>query len=42
MRDEAEVLASLAKLHEAYDDGQLSLDEFELRRDRLRAELQIS
>jgi hypothetical protein len=41
-RDEGETLAALAALHEAFEDGQLSLEEFEIRRDRLRAELAIS
>jgi hypothetical protein len=34
-------LDALAKLHVAYDDGQISLEDFEVRRDELRDSLQI-
>lgn len=39
--DQGAVLDALAKLHAAYDDGQISLDDFEVRRDELRNSLQI-
>jgi hypothetical protein len=39
--DEAAVLAELAELHAAFEDGTVSIDDFETRRDRLRARLQI-
>ncbi|HMG45096.1 MAG TPA: hypothetical protein VK611_27435 [Acidimicrobiales bacterium] len=39
--DQSAVLAALADLHAAYDDGQLSLDDFEVKRDELRNSLQI-
>jgi hypothetical protein len=37
---EAELLDKFAKLHQAFDDGQISLEDFELRRNELRARLQ--
>lgn len=37
--DEAQTLAALAALHEAYDDGRMSLEDFEARRDELRERL---
>lgn len=37
--DEAQTLAALAALHEAYDDGRMSLDDFEAQRDELRQRL---
>jgi hypothetical protein len=37
--DEAQTLAALAALHEAYDDGRISLDDFETQRDELRQRL---
>jgi hypothetical protein len=37
--DEAQTLAALAALHEAYDDGRISLDDFEAQRDELRQRL---
>jgi hypothetical protein len=37
--DEAQTLAALAALHEAYDDGRISLDDFEVQRDELRQRL---
>jgi hypothetical protein len=39
--DQATVLAALADLHAAYDDGQISLDDFEVKRDELRDKLRI-
>ena len=39
--DQAAVLAALADLHAAYDDGQMSLDDFEIKRDELRNSLRI-
>lgn len=39
--DQSAVLAALADLHAAYDDGQISLDDFEVKRDELRNSLQI-
>lgn len=33
--DEAAILAQLAELHEAYDAGNMSLDDFETRRAEL-------
>lgn len=38
--DEAATLAALAALHEAFDDGRMSMDEFEERRDMLTTRLQ--
>ena len=38
---EANVLAGLAALHAAYEEGTVSMDEFEDRRDQLRKQLQI-
>jgi hypothetical protein len=39
--DEARILAGLAALHAAFEEGSLSIDEFEDRRDQLRQRLQI-
>ena len=39
--DQSAVLAALADLHAAYDDGQISLDDFEVKRDELRNLLRI-
>ena len=39
--DQASVLDQLAKLHEAYDDGQLDLDDFEARRAELTSLLHV-
>jgi hypothetical protein len=39
--DQEAILAALAELHAAYDDGQISLDDFEVRRDELRNSLQV-
>jgi hypothetical protein len=36
---EADLLDKFAKLHQAFDDGQISLEDFELRRNELRARL---
>jgi hypothetical protein len=38
--EEAVILARFATLHRSFDSGQISLDEFELRRDELRSQLQ--
>jgi hypothetical protein len=34
-------LDRFAKLHAAFDDGQIGLEDFELRRNELRARLQV-
>jgi hypothetical protein len=39
--EEADLLDRFAKLHAAFDDGQISLEDFELRRNELRARLQV-
>jgi hypothetical protein len=39
--DESDVLASLAKLHEAYDNEQIDFDTFEERRAELMSRLKI-
>jgi len=39
--DQSTVLAALADLHAAYDDGQISLDDFEVKRDELTSLLRI-
>lgn len=39
--DQAAVLAQLAELHTAFDDGEMSLDDFEARRDELTSQLRI-
>jgi hypothetical protein len=39
--DQAAVLAQLAALHTSYDDGEISLEDFEARRDELRNSLRI-
>jgi hypothetical protein len=39
--DQAAVLAQLAALHASYDDGEISLEDFETRRDELRNSLRI-
>jgi hypothetical protein len=39
--DQSKVLDQLAKLHEAYDDGQLDLDDFEARRAELTSLLHV-
>jgi hypothetical protein len=39
--DQATVLAQLAELHAAFDDGKMSLDDFEARRDELTSQLRI-
>jgi hypothetical protein len=39
--DEGDVLASLAKLHEAYDNEQIDFDTFEERRAELMSRLRI-
>lgn len=39
--DQATILAQLAALHSSYDDGEISLDDFETRRDELRSLLRV-
>jgi hypothetical protein len=39
--DESEILNKLAQLQTAFDDGRLSLDDFETQRDNLRDRLTI-
>jgi hypothetical protein len=39
--DESTVLAQLADLHAAFDDGRISFDDFELRRAELTSQLRI-
>ncbi len=39
--DQAKVLAQLAELHAAFDDGKLDLDAFEARKDELTSLLRI-
>jgi hypothetical protein len=39
--DQAAVLAQLAALHASYDEGEISLEDFEARRDELRNSLRI-
>ena len=39
--DQEGVLAALARLHQAYDDGEVGLDDFEVRRDELRSRLRV-
>jgi hypothetical protein len=39
--DQEAILAELAELHAAFDDGKMSLDDFEARRDELRSALRI-
>ena len=39
--DQAEVLAQLAELHAAFDDGKMGLEDFEARRDELTSQLRV-
>ncbi len=39
--DQEGVLAALASLHQSYDDGEVGLEDFELRRDELRSRLRV-
>jgi uncharacterized protein YqfA (UPF0365 family) len=39
--NEAAIIAGLTALQEAFDDGQMSIEEFETRRDELRNQLII-
>jgi hypothetical protein len=39
--DEGAVLDALAELHTRYDNGEMELEEFEVRRDELRAKLTV-
>ncbi|MDP8975865.1 MAG: gas vesicle protein GvpG [Actinomycetota bacterium] len=39
--DQEGVLAALARLHQSYDDGEVGLEDFEVRRDELRSRLRV-
>jgi hypothetical protein len=39
--DQAKVLAELAELHAAFDDGKMGLEDFEARRDQLTSQLRV-
>jgi hypothetical protein len=39
--DEAKILAALASLHRSFDEGNLSIDEFELRREELTSRIRV-
>jgi hypothetical protein len=39
--DQAAVLAQLADLHAAFDDGKISFDDFEVRRTELTSKLRV-
>jgi hypothetical protein len=39
--NQAEVLAQLAELHAAFDDGKMGLEDFEARRDELTSQLKV-
>jgi hypothetical protein len=39
--DQAKVLAQLAELHAAFDDGKMGLEDFEARRDELTSQLRV-
>jgi hypothetical protein len=39
--DQATVLARLAELHAAFDDGRIGFDDFETQRDELTSQLRI-
>jgi hypothetical protein len=39
--EQADLLDRFARLHAAFDDGRIGLEDFELRRDELRARLQM-
>ena len=39
--DQAKVLAQLADLHAAFDDGKIGFEDFETRRDELTSQLRI-
>jgi hypothetical protein len=39
--DQAAVLAKLADLHAAFDDGKIGFDDFELQREELTSQLRI-
>jgi len=38
---QAGVLTALASLHQSYDDGEVGLEDFEVRRDELRSRLRV-
>jgi len=39
--DQEGVLSALASLHQSYDDGEVGLEDFEVRRDELRSRLRV-
>jgi hypothetical protein len=39
--DQARILAQLADLHAAYDDGKMALEDFEARREELTSQLRV-
>jgi hypothetical protein len=39
--DQAKILAQLAELHAAFDDGKMGLEDFEARRDELTSQLRV-
>lgn len=39
--DQEGVLTALARLHQSYDDGEVGLEDFEVRRDELRSRLRV-
>jgi ATPase subunit of ABC transporter with duplicated ATPase domains len=39
--DQAKVLAQLADLHAAFDDGRIGFDDFEARREELTSQLRV-
>lgn len=39
--DQEGVLTALASLHQSYDDGEVGLEDFEVRRDELRSRLRV-
>lgn len=40
-QEQERIIEQLAELHQRYDDGAISLEDFELRRDELRQRLQV-
>lgn len=40
-QEQERIIEQLAELHQRYDDGGMSLEDFELRRDELRQRLQV-
>ena len=39
--DQAKILAALESLHRSYDEGNISIDEFEQRRDELTSKIRV-